>query len=200
MKSFGTESDNLLGPDALAELHRLAGLQHYHKRRNTVLALVDARLAGQSEETVWRRSDTCSRNTWHMKWKHDAVMLDVLAKVERSVREWRDTEELRALRRAARELALASPEAAEQLARMAATGQVRRLTEQEDGTLLASYEDAGAGDVRLAAAAVLDRAGKETAQKNDVVTWTPDEWRRDAENRKGLAARTLAEFDEDDDE
>jgi len=72
----------------VSELDRLRGLQHEHKRRNTILALVDARLAGRSEETVWTREETCNRSTWHNKWKHDQVMLDVLNSVERAARRW----------------------------------------------------------------------------------------------------------------
>ena len=185
---------------ATEALGRLAGERHYHKMRNTILALVDARLAGRSEETVWERDDTCSRNTYHAKWKRQALFVEVLAKVEKIAREWNDTEELRALREASRALALASPEAAEQLGRLAATGQVRRVRQGADGELVSEYEVAGTGDIRLAAMAVLDRAGKETALKQDVVTWTPEQWRREAADRKGLAARTLAEFDDEDDE
>lgn len=165
---MNTTQGSSLPLSAEDELRRLEGEQHYHKMRNTILALVDARLATASEETVWARPDTCSRKTWHVKWKHNAVLMDVLAAVERQVREWRDGEELRALREAARALALASPEAAEQLARMAATGRMRRLLKSDDGTLTPSFEDASAGDVRLAAMAVLDRAGKETASKSSL--------------------------------
>lgn len=80
-KSFGTEisrrDEDAYPPEAMAALERLAGMQHYHKRRNTILALVDARLGGRSEETVWRRGDTCSRAAWHGKWKQDALMQEV---------------------------------------------------------------------------------------------------------------------------
>lgn len=163
-----TTQGNNNPPSAEAELRRLEGERHYHLMRNTILALVDARISTASEETVWRRSDTCSRKTWHVKWKHNVVLMDVLANVERAVREWRDGEELRALQEASRRLALASPEAAEQLSRMAATGRMRRLVEGADGALTPTFEDASAGDVRLAAMAVLDRAGKETASKSSM--------------------------------
>lgn len=152
--------------DALRELNKLTGLQHYHKRRNTLLALVDARLAGASEETVWQQDGTCSRNTWHMKWKNDSLMVDVLANVERILRDWTDGEELRALRQAARQLALGAVAAAEQLTGIAANGQVRYVVQVAGGEPLESFETASAGDVRLAAVAVLDRAGIETASKS----------------------------------
>lgn len=148
MKLIGTQSDTETGaypPEALTELARLEALQHYHKRRNTILALVDARLAGRSEETVWRREDTCSRNTWHAKWKGDALTVEVLATVERMVRDWRDGEELRALRAASRRLALAAPRAAE-------TAE-EKLKSADEGVAL------------RAAFGILDRAGRETADK-----------------------------------
>ena len=135
-------------------LGRLAGERHYHKMRNTILALVDARLAGRSEETVWERDDTCSRNTYHAKWKRQALFVETLASVEEIAREWKDTEELRALREAARLMALASPGAA---------GKAIQQLSSTDGNL-----------VLRAAFGILDRAGKETASKSsmsvDVVT------------------------------
>jgi hypothetical protein len=127
------------------ELDRLRGLQHEHKRRNTVLALVDARLAGRSEETVWGRAETCNRSTWHNKWKHDALMISVLGNVERSARRWTDTKAARALADAAEKLALASP---------AAVGvAIRRMASADDNVAL------------RAAFGILDRAGVETAPK-----------------------------------
>lgn len=132
--------------DAVAsELDRLHGLQHEHKRRNTILALVDARLAGRSEETVWTREDTCNRSTWHNKWKHDPVMLDVLASVERQARRWSDTKAIRALAEASERLQLASPAAAGKA--------IALMLSQDDRVAL------------QAAFGVLDRAGVETAPK-----------------------------------
>lgn len=133
---------------ANGELARLAGERHYHKMRNTILALVDARLAGRSEETVFGRADTCSRNTYHARWKRRALFAEVLASVEVIAREWRDTMELRALREAARLMALASPVAAGKAITQLSSG---------DGNL-----------VLRAAFGILDRAGKETASKSSV--------------------------------
>lgn len=130
------------------ELARLVTLEHYHKRRNTVVALVDARLAGRPEEDVWRRSDTCSRNTYHSKWKRQPLFVEVLASVEQIARTWTDSEELQALRSASRRLALASPAAAS------------KAVEQLD--------DPDANVVLRAAFGILDRAGKETASKSSV--------------------------------
>lgn len=128
------------------ELARLATLEHYHKRRNTIIALVDARMAGRTEESVWDREDTCSRNTYHSKWKHQPLFVEVLTAVERIAREWKDTEELRALREAARRMALASPTAAERA--------IEQLVDRDPAIVL------------RAAFGILDRAGQETAQKS----------------------------------
>lgn len=135
----------------LDELDRLQG-DHAHKKRNTVIALVDARLAGRSEETVWNLATTCSRNTWHSKWKHDPLLMDVLANVERKARRWTDTRAIRALQDAAEKLMLASPAVADQLVKVA-TG---------------NYADATAADVVRAGLGVLDRAGVETAPKTQL--------------------------------
>ena len=130
------------------ELARLVTLEHYHKRRNTVVALVDARLACLPEEDVWRRPDTCSRNTYHERWKKQPLFVEVLARVEEIARTWTDSEELQALRSASRRLALASPAAASKA--------VEQL-DAEDGNV-----------VLRAAFGILDRAGKETASKSSV--------------------------------
>lgn len=129
------------------ELDRLVVLEHYHKRRNTVVALVDTRLAGGSEEDVWRRPDTCSRNTYHSKWKHQALFVEVLDKVERIAREWKDTDELRALRSASRRMALASPSAASKA--------------------IAQLDSSDGQVVLRAAFGILDRASQETARKGE---------------------------------
>jgi hypothetical protein len=132
--------------DAVAtDLDRLRGLQHEHKRRNTVLAMVDARLAGRSEETVWSQPGTCARSTWHETWKLDPLMQDVLASVERQARRWLDTKAIRALAEAAERLQMASPAAAGKA--------IALMLSQDDRVAL------------QAAFGVLDRAGVETAPK-----------------------------------
>lgn len=118
---------------------------HVAKKRATILALVDARLAGEPEESVWRRADTCNRSTYHEKWKRDPVFAEVLELVTLRAVEWRETEEARALRDAARRLALASPNAVEVLV-----------------GLLASSDET---QRRLAAGDLLDRASTATSTK-----------------------------------
>lgn len=138
-----------------AELDRLEN-PHREKKRATILAIVDARLAGRSEETVWepRRPETCSRQIYHTKWKQEPVFAEVLDAVYRAARQWQDGRALRALRQAAERLALASP-----VAVATAIDALRA-------------EDA---NVRLRAAfGILDRAGIETSTKSTVVSQEED--------------------------
>lgn len=165
---------------AAAELARLTK-PFIAKKRATILALVDARLAGKPDDSVWNRPDTGSRNTYHAKWKRDPIFADVLAKIERMARDWNDGRSLRSLASAAERLALASPLA------------VRRAVE-----MLQSMDDTV---VLRAAFGILDRAGMETAAKNAtthaVVTHTHDEWVADREARQQQAAAALADFDDE---
>ena len=88
---------------------------------------------------------TCSRTIFHTKWKKDAVFAEVLERTTQIAREWKDGEALRALEEAARELALAAPDAVSNL--------VGRLESEDESIIL------------RAAVAILDRAGIETASK-----------------------------------
>lgn len=130
---------------AAAELDRLTN-PHATKKRATVLALVDARISGRSEETVWELKETCNRSIYHTKWKRDPVFADVLAKVTDLARTWKDGESLRALSEAARRLALASPAAVARAIAMLQSG-------DEQVVLRAAF-------------GILDRAGVETAVKS----------------------------------
>lgn len=124
---------------------------HVVKKRATVLALVDARLAGRSENSVWSLPEVCNRTTYHNKWKQDPVFAAVLAEVTQLAREWKDTRAMEALRESAELLALASPEA---------VNVAIRLLSGED-----PY-------VQLRAAfGILDRAGVETAVKGSAVVY-----------------------------
>lgn len=138
-----------------AELDRLEN-PHRDKKRATILAIVDARLAGRSEETVWhpRRPETCSRSVYHNKWKFEPVFADVLERTSKAARDYQDGRALRALRQAAERLALASP--------VAVNTAIDALR----------AEDA---NVRLRAAfGILDRAGIETSTKSTVATTEDD--------------------------
>lgn len=128
--------------EILARLER----PHATKKRNTIIALIDARLSGNSEEQIWKRPDTCSRNIYHEKWKRDPIFVDVLASVEQIARAWQDTTAIRALSKAAERLALASPVAV--------------------GRLIEKLNSADEAIVLRAALGILDRAGVETAVKS----------------------------------
>lgn len=119
---------------------------HLSKKRATIIALVDARLTGVSEETVWKRPDTCSRNIYHSRWKRDPVFFEVLETVTGLARKWQDSRGARALASAAERLALASPVA------------VARLIEK--------LQSADEAIVLRAAMGILDRAGVDTAVKS----------------------------------
>lgn len=74
---------------AANELTRFAGQEHEQKRRDTVVALVAARLNGTPEEAVWERKEVCSRKVYHQKWKFDPTFADVLNNVTRLARDWK---------------------------------------------------------------------------------------------------------------
>lgn len=134
---------------AQATLSRLNGEVWADKKKATILALVDAHLSGQSEETVWGRPETCARNTYHLKWKKDPLFAAVLADVDGLARGWKDGRSMRALSEAAERLALASPVAVAKL--------IERLKSQDESIIL------------RAATAILDRAGMQTAAKSSQV-------------------------------
>lgn len=118
---------------------------HLEKKKATIIALVDARLAGKPEESVWKLPEVCNRGTYHLRWKHDPAFAACLEAVTRLARQWKDGRTVRALQEAAERLALAAP---------VAVGKVLGLLTSEDE------------NVRLRAAlAILDRAGVETATK-----------------------------------
>ena len=133
--------------EAMAALARLNDERWADKMKTTILAIVDAHLAGISEETVWALPETCARKTYHEKWKKQPLFADVLATVDGLARDWKDRRALDPLGEAVNLLRLASPDAVERLIAIM----------QQEGDLTNS---------RLAAAAVLDRAGLETASKS----------------------------------
>ena len=135
---------------AANQLERLSGDRHYGKMRGTVIALIGARLAGVSEETVWepRRPETCSRTIYQRKWKKQPLFADVLKQVETLAREYQDGRALRAKQQAAERLALAAP--------VAVAAAIREMQSDDPA-------------IRLRAAfGILDRAGIETAPTQTV--------------------------------
>ena len=148
---------------ALEQLDRLQP-PHRDLKRATIIALVDAQLAGKSQELLWKQQNVCARSTWHDKWKKDALIADVLEKVTTLARRHQDSRTLRALDNASQYLALAAPEAVAKL--------IKLMMSADEGIILRS------------AVAILDRAGVETAQKAQVsavgeVVILPDNGRND---------------------
>jgi len=88
-------------------LERLPG-PHKLKKRQTVVAIVDARLAGRSVDSVFGLPQTCARNTWHSKWKHDETVAEVLEEVEAAMMAEADAEALAMVGAAWRKLQLNS--------------------------------------------------------------------------------------------
>lgn len=129
----------------LREAKAKANYPHTQKMIDTIVALVDARIAGHPETPVFDRPDTCSATTYHTTWKHDKDFTDCLNNVTAFVRDWHDGRALRALEEAAEKLALAAP---------IAVGKAISLI--------------GYGDASIALRAafgVLDRAGVQTSTK-----------------------------------
>lgn len=93
----------------VAELQRLNGQLHDRKKKDTIIALLDARLAGLSEESVWKRGETCARSTWHEKWKKKPLIAEVLANCWAMADDWRDNRVTLALAETADRLGLESP-------------------------------------------------------------------------------------------
>ena len=161
------------------QLARLDAVQHGQKMKATILALVAANLEQRSEETVWDLPGTCNRSTYHAKWKKNKTFADVLARVRDAAKHHQDTADARAVARASRRIRMASERAAE------------RLEE-----LIDSMDEATA---RLAAQAILDRAGLETAAKStqQQIGTTLEEWRQDAERRRSQVEDMIAEMEDE---
>ena len=144
---------------------------HVEKKKTTIIALVDARVAGKSEESIWSRADVCARSTYHLRWKFDETFAAALAEVDELARGHKDAQRAGALHEAAEKLILASPHAAQRA--------VDALdSEDENVRLRASF-------------GVLDRASKETAKKGpepagrDVGDLTDEQLERIIKSRGG---------------
>ena len=153
---------------------------HKQKKITTVLALVDARLAGRSEETVWSQPGTVARSNYHTKWKKDELFSDVLATVYRAALRQQNQRATDALLMAQHRIRLASVPAA--------------------GTVIKAMGSTDEQIALRAALAILDRAGLETAPKAEQhnVGPTPlDQWRRDVEQRRSAVDDMIADMDDD---
>ena len=150
---------------AVAELSRLRN-PHRDKKQATIIALVDARISGQPEESIWKRPEVCSRTVYHDKWKKDTTFADVLAKVEEMARNWRNTQAVTALSDASKILQLAAPGVAFGLVKIATEG----YAPMNDG----ERRQVETSEQLRAMVAVLDRASPETAGKSKAEMSGPD--------------------------
>jgi hypothetical protein len=93
------------------------GGAHAEKKRQTVLALVEAELAGEPEEKVWKRPDTCSRSTYHARWKKNTQFTRTLALVRDIARKYAAAQPAAAMIRARRTMQLGTAPAADRTVR-----------------------------------------------------------------------------------
>jgi len=127
-------ADDWIGAVA-AELARLDGQRHARKMKATILALVQARLAGVPEETVWEKPDTCARSVYQHKWKKREPFASVLAAVHQAALTFKETEAARLLAQRAAEEAEAERKAteakqrAERNVKLASPAAITRLVE-----------------------------------------------------------------------
>lgn len=188
---MSTASATVLAPgapdwSASAEiLDALGRLQapHLQKKITTILALVDARLAGRSEESVWSQPGTVARNNYHAKWKKDELFAEVLATVHRAALRHQNQRATDAMLLAQHRIRLASVPAASTV--------IRTMQSTDEQVAL------------RAALAILDRAGLETAPKAETHAIGPtplDQWRRDVEQRRATVDDMIADMDADADE
>jgi len=98
---------------------------HVDRKRATIIALVDARLSGRSDESVFRApraEGVCHRSTYHEKWKFEPDFAQTLTTVEGLARSWKTNRAATALAQAAERLILASPIAAAKAIALLASG------------------------------------------------------------------------------
>lgn len=165
-----------------AQLSRLPLSQAGITKRNTIIALIDARIAGRSEESVWSRPDTCHRSTYHGKhagrgWKNDPLFADVLAQCWQIAAGHRERQKINAIALAADRLAMLAPAAVDRLAALLAT--------TDENVAIKAIKE------------TLDRAGMETASKSTtaVTGQSLEQWQAQAEDRRADAAATIAEYE-----
>ena len=138
--------------DAFGELREAKEAENYphtQKMIDTIVALVDAKLAGMAIEEVFDRPDTCARATYYNKWKHDPHFDACYKSVLEIAQHWHDNRAANALADAHERLALATPA-------MVALAVETALKANKMGDFNA---------VLRAAFGILDRADDVTAQK-----------------------------------
>jgi len=173
--------------DVTEQLERIRG-RDAQKKRDTIIALVDARLNQRTDATAFRQIGTGHKITYHRSWKLDPLFAEVLSEVERLAIHWRSMQQAKYLQDTADRLAQLAPAAATVLA---------KAMKSEDLNIALK-----------AAFGVLDRAGVATATKQQhqhehtgpaglpVGTLTSlEEWRRYQNEQKQNADGILEAFD-----
>lgn len=152
------------------------------KKRATIIALIDARLAGRSEESVWLRPDTCNRKIYHTKWKKDPLFAEVLERATAIAHRWKDEEGLRAMERAQKLLQLATPHAAATVVDQLKSADERVAQSAAFGILKGTGVTANNSNV-----SVHNTEGEEMSL---------EEWRQQAALRTHQVNATMADFEE----
>ncbi len=170
--------------DVAEQLDRIKGL-HAQRKRDTIVALVTARLEKRSDNWAFKQGNTANRTTYHRSWKFDPEFADVLAEVERLAIHWRNQVEARALAEAASRLSMLAP--------VSVTVAAKALRSQDLNIAL------------KAAFGIMDRAGlgvkaqvEHTGPEGMPVgtLMSLEEWRRHQATRRQEAENILAVFDE----
>jgi hypothetical protein len=140
-----TGSDLLfIRPIAESILSRLpTDTGQYHKKRLTLLAVAQSRAAGVPIR--WNRPEIASMQTWYAKWQHDPLLAKLLQALIDAISKALEEHRMAPLEQAATILRVSSVQSAATLAELLAHGDPDTR--------------------RLAAVAILDRAGKMTAPK-----------------------------------
>lgn len=132
-----------------AELERLTG---HWKQEPTILGIISKEIAGEAWDTddFWKEPGHPNRSTYYKWMKQDETFLDVLEKCKQAVRTYRREESINHIDEAMLIIQEASPQAARKL--------VQHIDAPDDG------------DSIRASNSILDRASKDTANKQPDAT------------------------------
>ena len=177
LETFQDDPDGWI--DQIDELlEEFAGSQHEAKKRQTIIAIIRAKLANTSVEEVFALPHTCGRTTWHTKWKKQEDISRVLREAEAIAQRYQSQASMRATAYAVETLQYASAEA---------TDELRRLLRSPVNP-----------QIRLKAAiAILDRGSIETAKKetqgnpDDDGRQSLEDWKAQQEAQRRQVSETL---------
>lgn len=171
--------------DVADALGRITG-PNAQRKRDTIVALVAARLEKRSDNWAFKNATPGHKTTYHKTWKHDPEFAEVLAEVERLAVHWKSQIEARAMAEAASRLAMLAP--------VAVTVTAKALRSSDLNIAL------------KAAFGIMDRAGLGGKVTHEVTgpeglpvgtLMSLDEWRRHQATRRQEAEDILMAFDAD---